>query len=75
MADSHEIQRAAATANFISHKNEIDRLLAVIAEESEHHFGVDPDSLTWSDANAAARITAKLTEIKNILKREGEYAD
>jgi hypothetical protein len=67
-------QREAATAAFIAHKHEIDRLLAVIAEESDHHFGVDPETLSWADANDLARITAKLTEIKDILKHEGEYA-
>jgi hypothetical protein len=73
--DRHEAQRVAATANFIAHKQEIDRLLAIIAEESAHHFGVDPGSLTWADANAAAQITAMLTEIKDIVKHEGEYGD
>jgi hypothetical protein len=56
-------QREAATANFIAHKNEIDRLLTVIAEESALHFGVDPDTLSWADAGDLAQITAKLIGI------------
>jgi hypothetical protein len=66
--------RTAALAAFIEQKNEIDRLLALIAEESANHFGVDPETVTWADRDGLARITALLTEAKDILKQEGEYA-
>jgi hypothetical protein len=67
-------QRAAATAAFIEQKAEFDRLIAELADASDHHFGVDPDTLNWADRDGLARLVAKLTEIKNIIRNEGEYA-
>lgn len=59
--------QAEALAALLAKKAEIDALLARIAAASDDHFGSNPESLTWADAETLGYVTTRLTEITEYL--------
>ena len=72
--DRHAANREAALAAFISAKLEFDALLAEIKQASDDHFGADPETITWADAEQLHHRMAPLRDLADALAKRGEYA-
>ena len=64
-----------ALAAFMAKKQEIDAMLARIAGNSDDHFGVMPDDVSWGHLGTLEDYAALLKRITDIAFREGEHAD
>lgn len=58
---------------FIELKEDIDWIISRILNESNDHFGVDPDQCSWADVANLSRIAMLIGHASDILFSEGEY--
>lgn len=64
----------AALAAFLARKQEIDAMLARLADLSDDGFGVHPDHVTWGDAGTLGHHAELLRRICDAAFGEGEHA-
>ena len=68
------MKNAHAIAAFLAAKADIDAMLARLADLSEDHFDVAPESVTWGHAGTLAHYRDQLRAISDAAFSEGEYA-
>ena len=64
-----------ALAAFVTHKAEIDTMLARLQTLSDEHFEANPDEIHWGHAGDLAGMAKNLREICDRAFQEGEYAE
>lgn len=57
------MNNAAAIAEFLAAKAEIDALIAKLAAKSDDHFGANPDKINYGHVGTLQHIAAQLREI------------
>ena len=64
-----------ALAAFVTHKAEIDTMLARMQALSGEHFHANPDEIHWGHAGDLAGMAKNLREITDSAFSEGEFAE
>jgi hypothetical protein len=64
----------SALAAFVARKDEIDAMLARLADASADHFGYAPDEINWGHVGTLAHYAELLKRITDAAFHEGEHA-
>ncbi len=64
-----------ALAAFVTHKAEIDTMLARMQALSGEHFHATPEDIDWGGVGTLVNIATKLREITDSAFSEGEFAE
>lgn len=67
-----------ALNEFLAVKADIDemmeRLNQQLQAESDNHFGVDPDDVSWAHVGDLQHLRGKMRELTDFVCKTGEYA-
>ena len=72
---TREEMRERALEAFVKNTRELSERLEEMRAFVNDHMGLDPDDVTWGDAELAKEVNARMTALADFVFHRGEYAE